>query len=245
MGQMCVAQSCQLAEFNYYRNMTLKDWINIAQIVSVLIASLVAIFGIQAWRREFVGKRRIELAEEVLALFYQAKDVIGWIRFPFCFTTESSTRKSESVETPGQKEINDVAYVLSKRYDEHSELFSRIRSFRYRFMAQFGRNASVPFDELKSILDQLQSDLNSWVMASQRLHSPDMDPQEVEAQKKRIDVYAEAVWSARNDDRVSLLIEKSVKNVEQICRPQIDRKSKIKLLLVNFANRLKPTNLPT
>lgn len=131
---------------------------------------------------------------------------------------------------PEQEEINDVAYVFSKRYDEHSELFGRIRALRYRFMAQFGRNASVPFDELTSILGQLQSDLSSWVMASLRLHSPDMDPQEVEAQKKSIDEYAEAVWSVRDDDRISLLVEKAVKNVEQICRPHIDRKSKIRLL---------------
>jgi hypothetical protein len=90
---MCDARSRLPTEINYYRNMTFKDWIDIAQIVSVLVASLVAIRGIQAWRREFVGKRRIELAEEVLALFYQAKDAIGWIRFSLCCTTESSTRK--------------------------------------------------------------------------------------------------------------------------------------------------------
>ena len=199
--------------------MTLKDWIDIIQTVSVLAASLTAIYGIQAWRREFVGKRRIELAEEVLALFYQAKDVLAWMRLPLRLTTESSTRKPESAETPEQEEINNVAYVFSKRYDEHSELFSRIRSLRYRFMAQFGRDASVPFDELKSIVDRLHSNLNSWSMASHRLHSSHMEPQEVQAQEERIKKIADSVWSARNDDQVSLLVNK----VEQICRPHIDR----------------------
>jgi hypothetical protein len=52
--------------------MLLKDWAEIAQSTSVILASLFAIYGIDAWRREYVGKRRIELAEEVLALFYQA-----------------------------------------------------------------------------------------------------------------------------------------------------------------------------
>lgn len=55
----------------------LKDWIDLIQGASVIIASCVAIFGINAWRKEFVDKRRIELAEEVLALFYQAKDIIA------------------------------------------------------------------------------------------------------------------------------------------------------------------------
>lgn len=203
--------------------MTLKDWIDIIQTVSVLAASLTAFYGIQAWRREFVGKRRIELAEEVLALFYQAKDVIAWMRFPLSHTTESSTRKPESAETPELEEINNAAYVFSNRYDKHSELFSRIHALRYRFMAQFGRDASVPFDELRSIVDRLHSNLNSWSMASHRLHSSHIEPQEVKAQEERIEKYADYVWSARNDDQVSLLVEKVVKNVEQICRTHIDR----------------------
>ena len=46
---------------------------NIADVitaVSVAIAALAFVVGVNAWRREFVGKRRIELAENVLALFY-------------------------------------------------------------------------------------------------------------------------------------------------------------------------------
>ncbi len=52
---------------------------NIADVitaVSVAIAALAFVVGVNAWRREFVGKRRIELAENVLALFYEAQDAI-------------------------------------------------------------------------------------------------------------------------------------------------------------------------
>jgi len=42
----------------------LKDWADVAQSASIIVASVVAIYGIDAWRREFVGKRRMELAEE-------------------------------------------------------------------------------------------------------------------------------------------------------------------------------------
>ena len=43
-------------------------------------AAGVAIYGIRSWRREFRGKRQIELAEDVLALFYEARDAITAIR---------------------------------------------------------------------------------------------------------------------------------------------------------------------
>ena len=49
--------------------MTLNEMAGIAQSISITLAGLFAIYGFDAWRREFVGKRRMELAEEVLALF--------------------------------------------------------------------------------------------------------------------------------------------------------------------------------
>lgn len=211
---------------------------------SVFVASCVAIYGIEAWRREFVGKRRIELAEEVLSLFYQAKDVIGWMRFPSGPIGESATRKSESVETPEQKEIRDAVYVISKRYNEHSELFSRIRALRYRFMAQFGKVASVPFDDLKSILDDIIVAADLWVMLSQ-VNTSRHDSQQLQAHRARIEEHWKVLWGLGENDVISPRVENAVKNVERICRPHIDRKCKIRLLFEKLVRKLKPTNLPT
>ena len=135
--------------------MTLHDWIEIVKGVSVLLASLFAIYGIDAWRREFVGKRRMELAEEVLALFYQARDVIAEMRMPFSFVGEGTSRKPGPHESPDTKCAQDSAYVLIERYGRHSELFSRIHALRYRFMAQFDTASSKPFDELNRIINEL------------------------------------------------------------------------------------------
>lgn len=52
------------------------DWTTALQEIPILIAAWVALFGIDAWRREHSGKRRLELAEDTLALFYEASDVI-------------------------------------------------------------------------------------------------------------------------------------------------------------------------
>jgi hypothetical protein len=91
---------------------TLKDWIDLIQGVSVIIASGMAFVGIKAWREEFVGKRRIELAEEVLALFYQAKDIIAERFYAFY---KNSDRKAELIETPKQKQDIPGISWLPKR----------------------------------------------------------------------------------------------------------------------------------
>lgn len=65
---------------------TITEWTGLIRNVLVIIASIVAIYGIRAWRREFIGKRKIELAEEVLALFYETRDIIRYIRDPGGFS---------------------------------------------------------------------------------------------------------------------------------------------------------------
>lgn len=85
--------------------------------VAAFIASVVAIYGINAWRREFRGKRQMELAEEVLALFYQARDVIKYTRTPMTIRGEGRSRNAEQDEEPDQKKERDLAYTLIERYN--------------------------------------------------------------------------------------------------------------------------------
>lgn len=56
--------------------------------ISVMIASWAAIWGINSWRREAQWKRKYDLAEEVLSLFYESRDKIRFIRSPIVFSEE-------------------------------------------------------------------------------------------------------------------------------------------------------------
>jgi hypothetical protein len=136
-------------------HMTLETWIKLFQGISVIVASIVAIYGINAWRREFVGKRRIELAEEVLALFHEATDIIRYIRDPGGFSKEGSSRETEGQETPLVKEARDRAFVPMERYNKHRATFSKLYSLKYRFVAYFGKDAAAPFDDLRGILNEI------------------------------------------------------------------------------------------
>lgn len=204
---------------------TFKDWTAALQSLAVIAASCVAFFGINSWRRELVGKRRMELAEEVLALFYQAKDIIAFVRFPAGYAAESADRKPEPHEKPEQKRIRDDAFVTRERFNKNSEVFSRIHALRYRFMAQFGKDTGVPFGQLKSILDELFVALHQWVMLSEvddRVFTTSQSRQDHQA---RIEKYEAVLWGMEEDDQISMRVEKAIANVEQICRPHIDRKS--------------------
>src|SRR5215208_1238747 len=123
--------------------LTPKDAVELIQYLSVIAASIVAILGVRSWYSEFIGKRRVELAEEVLALFYQARDIVAEMRAPFSSGGEGQTRKPGPNESSRDKEALDSAFVLIERYVRHSEQFSRIQALRYRFMATFGKEKAA------------------------------------------------------------------------------------------------------
>ena len=68
----------------------------IAQTVAIVSACWAIISGVGAWKREFIGKRKIELAEQVLAQFFEVRDAIACIRNPFSSSDEGK-RETEVI----------------------------------------------------------------------------------------------------------------------------------------------------
>ncbi len=120
--------------------------------LSIIVASCVAIYGIGSWRREYVGKKQAELAEEVLCLFYEARDAVQHIRNPFSHSNEGSSRKADESETPEQKEAYDRAYVLIERFNTHIELFNLIKCIR--FVIDLWHNLEQMLGNLLKILEE-------------------------------------------------------------------------------------------
>lgn len=54
----------------------------VIQAVAIASASVVGIRGLNTWQREMVARRRADLAEHTLTLFYRARDTIAYIRMP-------------------------------------------------------------------------------------------------------------------------------------------------------------------
>lgn len=203
--------------------MSLKDLTDLIQSSAVIIASIVAIYGISAWRVEFIGKRKIELAEEVLALFYQARDIIDSIRSSFGYAGEGKTRKPGPNEKPEHKDALDQAYVLIERYHHHADVFSRLHALRYRFMARFGTDASTPFDDLNRLINELllaaqrkarlatvsEASLRSET-ALERYHQEWLEIERV-------------YYSGEEGDPIAPRLLKIISDIESTCRPIIEK----------------------
>jgi hypothetical protein len=124
--------------------------VSVLQGVSLIAASIVAIRGINAWSREHTGKKRIDVAEEMLNLFFRARDAISYIRGPDGFY-EDGDPLGNSPNT-----LVNATKVPVRRMNENSELFAQIRAMRTRAMALFGESAAEPFTTLDDILEDIE-----------------------------------------------------------------------------------------
>jgi hypothetical protein len=131
------------------------DLIEGLKLVSILIPSWVALYGIDSWRREHAGKRRLELAEDTLSLFYEATDVIKYMRHPMSFSSETASIERGDKENEAEYQARKNASIVFMRYNEHQELFNKLHSMRYRFMAQIGKEEAKPFDNLRNIVNEI------------------------------------------------------------------------------------------
>ena len=207
--------------------MCLGDWLDLAQTSAIIAASITAIIGINSWRRELKGKKRYELAEETLSLFYKVKDIISAIRSPFGHADEGKSRPVAPGENPEQKKARDRAYVLWERYLKHEDTFNKLRTVRYRFMAIFGKEATKPFDDLGNIVKGFASAVtvlsDAWYRQSQT-YLP-RTKEEIDKLEDLIDTYRAFFWEGmKKPDQINEIVTNMISGIEEICIPVLSKK---------------------
>ncbi len=164
-------------------------------------------------------KRRVELAEEVLADFYQFADIIRAIRSPGGFKDESAARLRTEKETPAEASKLDAYYVPIARIAQRSDFFSELKSKRYRSRALLGK----PIDEAFTALDDAV-----WEVQSKAMRLSDMVRHGGAAFDLHLDVvqqYELAIWQHMpGDDPVEPIVKRAIVSVETVCRPILERK---------------------
>lgn len=186
--------------------------------LSVIVASIVAICGINAWKKEFSGKRRIELAEEVLALFYEARDAISVIRSPFAYKDEGSTRSPQEDETQIQKEAKDRSYIVHERFQKQRNVFNKLQSKRYQFMARFGCEKARPFDSLRQIVLEILMSADELVPTMIRRDRDVQNEEKLFEEETRLEAI---IQEQPVNDPIKHRLEEIISGIEAICRPII------------------------
>lgn len=213
---------------------TVATWLTLLRDGLTTVAALLAVMGISAWRRDFVGKRKIELAEDTLNLFYQARDAIKAMRSPFAFDTESADVTPAEGELKVVLEERKKVQPLFSRYNARSELFAQLHSTRYRFMARFGSEAGKPFEELSHLIHECFVAARMLVStAADAAFGGDVDGMQERTKQLRAQrgKWEEKIWDMSETDEINVRLNRVVSAMELTCRSIIGRK--------DLADRLK------
>jgi hypothetical protein len=103
--------------------------------LAAVVAGWAGVRGLNAWRTETVGRRKTELAEEVLAGFYRARDVLTWARFPVSQHDNGAGNVRPAPGTDGDELERSEIFTPVDRLTRESQVFSELQASRYRFMA--------------------------------------------------------------------------------------------------------------
>lgn len=184
------------------------EWANAIGTITMALGACLggwsAVRGVNAWRDEIVGRRKAELAEEVLAQFYRARDVLVWARLP------TETPRTEQSGAPGH---GSGLSSPVERLTMESQLFSELQASRYRFMAYFGPASARPFDEVRTIHSELVRSVEELARDTGAL--------DVASRDRRKALRQTIGWGARDEDELAQRLENAIAAIEAICRPLI------------------------
>jgi hypothetical protein len=186
---------------------------------ATVFLACVAIYGINAWRREFKGKRDIELAEEVLELFYKARDAIKAIRSPLGYSREGK-KVIERRKADGEEEdLEPLVATVLERYEKYEDVFHKLQTLQYRFMARFGKDKIKPFDELRECVNSIFMAAQMISVLRESLREGGLDSESKKSQREeRMQYQSDLYCIGHKNDRISPKVESAVKEIEEICQ---------------------------
>lgn len=204
------------------------DWkatFEIFESLSVIIAAIVALYGIDSWRREVKWKRRYELAEETLSLFYEIQDVISVIRSPMSTSNEGKTRKRDENESEEDAELLDQAFTVIERYEKHKEPFHKLRAIKYRFITVFGRESEKPFNDVIDLINKIirASNILGRRYWNDKGRGHLTEKQYLKHLEKR-EEYENIIWEDYEDDKITTELREIIGSVEFICNIALVKK---------------------
>lgn len=158
-------------------------------------------------------RRRAEIAEQVLADFYTARDIFSEARQPFSFGHEGTTRPDRlHEETEEQARLKDAIYTPWERLSTERVFFFEMQARRYRFVALFGPEAEEPFTVINRSYNEIYRATG---------HLLDKRVQSAPVARGRYE--AVIGWGTSDTDQFKDRLDVAVEQIEKLCVPILRR----------------------
>lgn len=199
----------------------MAELVTLAQAGAVVMASWAIISGVGAWKREFIGKRKIELAEQALAKFFEVQDAIAYIRNPFSSGTEGQSRQKGPTETAAETELLNRGYIVVERHQLKEQVFAEFNILKYKFMAAFGKETEHIFTNtniaLNSIFVSARMLATHYWQRQGRVH---MQPDEFQRHLDEMHRHEGIFWDIQSEeDEIRRQLKSVLESLEAVTAP--------------------------
>ncbi len=185
--------------------------IPLAQAAVMAIVGLYATFKGRAYIERNTLEDNMIFNEEVLALVYEIRDKITYIRGMMSSSSEFLPRDKDDNETKEQTAALNKAYIIQKRFENCENSFNKFYNMRHRFMAKYGRKSAIFFNALHEKIIEIGTAINMLVYYwpkqaeyGKLVRSPIIVSEEKQekAEKRREEIlkYEMIIWGHPDDD---------------------------------------------
>ncbi len=189
--------------------------------LSAFTAAVIAIMGLQAWKKQLKGKTEYELAQRLLRATYKVREAFSWVRNPFQSAAETSNAMKESniegdpINNPKVHAQSEGA-VYEKRWQRVQEAFVELESVSIEAEAIWGQSARDNFKPLQTCASTLAVNIKKHLRNIEK-QPRNFDPNEEE----KIDNIIYGFAGDSENNFFSKEINTAISKIEDFLRPRL------------------------
>lgn len=183
-----------------------ENWKDVIEAASAVTVAVCAVCALYTWRKEFVGKKKIEFAAEFVEKAIDIKELIAHVRNSGSFANETEEIENELKKENKFVPNGNVTYLVPKyrilKNDENIRSFYALKTKAFMY---FWKSALKIYDVVRS--DFIKIKLSSEALYKNSYYNYLKD----EKEKQDIAV----IWASYNsDDKMDQEIEKVVEELK-------------------------------
>ncbi len=151
-------------------------------VVVALVGSVVAIMGLNTWRRQLRAQFHFELSRRILVDLFKYRDAINRVRHPAIMSYETPSPPAEKAKdmTPEQISFYGISAAYQARWDQVYVERSELRAGILEAEAVWGSQLKTLFKALSA----LEYELIRYIRLYLEIRNPDTDEETKEANIK-------------------------------------------------------------
>ena len=198
-----------------------ENWKEVLQASSALTVAICAVCALYTWRKEFVGKRKIEFAAEFVEKAINMKDFIAYVRNGWATEAEEKEVEIKLKEERAFYEKSRLSYLVPKlRIIKNDDMLKNFYDLRSKVLMYFGKDALKIFELLRTTI--IDININSDIL---------FEDASSLSQEERLK-YQKAIWAPLSkNDRIGRAFERTIDELNINLEPVYqDKKFKWKKL---------------